>query len=92
MVVRLHYYSDKEKILQVSRNKGDLKFKGTRVHIFPDMSAELSRCRAAFTPLKAKLRRAGVRYALYHPAELRVTFNGAACSFKTPAEAEDFFS
>ena len=74
-IVRLHYYTDKEKILQVSRNKGELKFRGARVHIFPDMSDELSRRRAAFTPVKAKLREAGITYGLYHPAELRLVHN-----------------
>lgn len=88
MIVRLHYYSDKEKILQISKNKGELKFRGTRVHIFPDMSAELSR-QAAFTPVKAKLRQAGITY---HPAELRLTCDGVSHSFKTPAAVEDFLS
>lgn len=92
MIVRMNYYSDKEKILRLSRNKGELKFKGARVHIFPDMSAELSRRRAAFSPIKAKLREAGVTYGLYHPAELRLTFNGASHSFKAPADAEEFFN
>lgn len=92
MIVRMHYYSDKDNILRVSRNKGELKFRGARVHIFPDMSAELSRRRAAFTSIKAKLRQAGITYGLYHPAELRLTFNGAPHSFKAPADAEEFFN
>ena len=69
MIVRLHYYSDKEKILQLSRNKGELKFREARIHIFPDMSAELSRRRAAFNPVKAKLRQAGIKYGMFHPAD-----------------------
>ena len=89
MIVRLHYYTDKEKILQVSRNKGELKFRGARVHIFPDMSAELSRRRAAFTPVKAKLREAGITYGLYHPAELH---DGVSHSFKAPADVETFLA
>ena len=92
MIVRLHYYTDKEKILQVSRNKGELKFRGARVHIFPDMSAELSRRRAAFTPVKAKLREAGITYGLYHPAELRLVHDGVSHSFKAPADVETFLA
>ncbi len=48
MIVHLHYFSDKAKILQASRKHGELTFRGARVHIFPDMSAELSRRWAAF--------------------------------------------
>uniref|UniRef100_A0A3Q1HCE3 L1 transposable element RRM domain-containing protein n=1 Tax=Acanthochromis polyacanthus TaxID=80966 RepID=A0A3Q1HCE3_9TELE len=92
MIVRLHYYSDKEKILQISKNKGEVKFRGTRVHIFPDMNAELSRRRAAFIPIKAKLRQVGITYCLHHPAELRLTCDSVSHSFKTPAAVEDFLS
>ncbi|KAK7878215.1 hypothetical protein WMY93_031167 [Mugilogobius chulae] len=73
MVIRLHYYSDKEKILQLSRNKGRLSYNGSQVHIFPDMSAEVSKMRASFNPVKRKLRDAGVVYSLFYPAKLIVT-------------------
>ncbi len=92
MIVRLHYYSDKEKILQLSRNNGELKFREARIHIFPDMSAELSRRRAAFNPVKAKLRQAGIKYGMFHPADLRVTCDGISHSFKEPADVEDFLA
>ncbi|KAL1248893.1 hypothetical protein QQF64_022211 [Cirrhinus molitorella] len=36
LIVRFHYFSDKEKILKLSRNKGRLYYKGTPVHIFPE--------------------------------------------------------
>lgn len=92
MIMRLHYYSDKEKILQVSRNKGKLKFRGTRVHIFPEMSAELSCHRAAFTPVKTKLRHADIKYSLYCPAELHLTSDGISYTFKAPADVDDFLT
>ena len=93
MIVRFHYYNDKEKILQVAREKGgELRFRGTKVHIFPDMSAELSRRRAAFAPVKSKLKRAGITYGLYHPAELRFTFDGQPRSFQSHEEADDFIN
>uniref|UniRef100_A0A8P4KJ98 L1 transposable element RRM domain-containing protein n=1 Tax=Dicentrarchus labrax TaxID=13489 RepID=A0A8P4KJ98_DICLA len=92
MIVRLHYYSDKEKILQLSRNKGELKFREARIHIFPDMSAELSRCRAAFNSVKAKLRQAGIKYGMFHLADLRLTCDGISHSFKEPADVEDFLA
>ena len=92
MIVWLHCYADKEKSLQVSRNKGELKFRWARVHIFPDMSGELSRHRAAFTPVKAKLREAVITYALYHPAEPGLIHVRVSRSFKAPADVEEFLA
>uniref|UniRef100_A0A8C4GET5 LINE-1 type transposase domain-containing protein 1 n=1 Tax=Dicentrarchus labrax TaxID=13489 RepID=A0A8C4GET5_DICLA len=73
-------------ILQLSRNKGELKFREARIHIFPDMSAEFSRRRAAFNLVKAKLRQAGIKYGMFHPADLRLTCDGVSHSFKEPAD------
>lgn len=91
MIVRLHYFSDKARILQASRTRGELTFRGARIHIFPDMSAELSRKRAAFNSVKLKLKQAGISYGIHHPADLRFTFGGTKLSFKSPSEAEAYF-
>uniref|UniRef100_A0A8C1MXB6 L1 transposable element RRM domain-containing protein n=1 Tax=Cyprinus carpio TaxID=7962 RepID=A0A8C1MXB6_CYPCA len=68
IIARLHYYSDKEKIMSLSRSKGKLFFEGAQVHIFPDMSPEVGRQRAAFNQVKAKLRDAGIQYRMFFPA------------------------
>lgn len=91
MIIRLHYFSDKAKILQASRKRGELTFRGARVHIFPDMSAELSRKRAAFNSVKLKLKQAGISYGIHHPADLRFTFDNTRLSFKSASEAEAHF-
>lgn len=90
IIVRLHYYSDGEKILQLSRAKGRLLYKGSPVHIFPDMSPEVGKLRASFNPVKVKLRNAGIPYSLYYPAKLIITVNGTKHSFTDPQEAEKF--
>lgn len=54
ILVRLHYYMDKQKILDLGKAKGHLLYGGDQVHIFPDMSLEVGRQRAAFNPLKRK--------------------------------------
>lgn len=90
MIVCFHYYSDKEKILRLSRNKGRLHYNGTPLHIFPDMSPEVSKLRAAFNPVKAKLRDAGVSYSLYYPAKLAITVDGSRYTFDNPQDAEKF--
>ncbi len=91
MIVRLHYFSDKAKILQASRKRGELTFRGARVHMFPDMSAELSHRRAAFNSVKCKLKQAGISYGIHHPADLRFTFDNTRLSFKTPSEVDAYF-
>uniref|UniRef100_A0A3P9BVY1 L1 transposable element RRM domain-containing protein n=1 Tax=Maylandia zebra TaxID=106582 RepID=A0A3P9BVY1_9CICH len=92
MIVRLHYYTDREKILRLSREKGRLFYKGSPVHIFPDMNPEVSKLRASFNPVKGKLRNAGIPYSLYYPAKLTITVNNARHSFTDPHEAEKFTS
>lgn len=64
ILVCLHYYKDKLKILDTNKAKGTLMFQGLPVHIFPDMSPEVSHLKAAYTPLKKKLRGAGISYSL----------------------------
>lgn len=63
------------------------------VRFFPDMSAEVARCRAEFKDVKAALRNAGITYGMLHPARLRVDFQGqhvprciaVKCNFKLDA-------
>uniref|UniRef100_A0A668RNJ0 L1 transposable element RRM domain-containing protein n=1 Tax=Oreochromis aureus TaxID=47969 RepID=A0A668RNJ0_OREAU len=90
MIVRLHYYTDREKILRLSREKGRLFYKVSPVHIFPDMNPEVSKLQASFNPVKGKLRNAGIPYSLYYPAKLAITVNNVKHSFTYPREAEKF--
>uniref|UniRef100_A0A3P9J4Q2 L1 transposable element RRM domain-containing protein n=1 Tax=Oryzias latipes TaxID=8090 RepID=A0A3P9J4Q2_ORYLA len=69
IIARLHYLSDKEKIMSLSRAKGKLSFEGSPVHIFPNVSPEVGRQRAAFNQVKAKLRSAGILYSMQFPAK-----------------------
>lgn len=47
----------KQRIMQLALERGSPAFRDNEVHIYPDNSAEVSKRRAAFTPLKAELRR-----------------------------------
>lgn len=76
--------------MQLARERGSLDYKGSEVHIFGDYSAEVARKRAAFTPIKAQLKKAGLRFSLLFPAKLRVNINGAKHEFNTPVEAAAF--
>lgn len=92
IIARLHYYSDKEKIMSLSRSKGKLFFEGAQVHIFPDMSPEVGRQRAAFNQVKAKLRDAGIQYRMFFPARLEITTDGSKMSFTDPQAVERFIN
>ena len=58
--------------MQLAREKGSLTYRGTEIHVYADYSTEVCRKRAAFTSIKAKLRRAGYQFSLWFPAKLRV--------------------
>ncbi|KAK7925956.1 hypothetical protein WMY93_008266 [Mugilogobius chulae] len=76
-IVCAHYYQEKERIQRVAREKGRLEFRGKQLLIFLDYSADLARRRAAFSEVKATLRKQeGVRYGLLYPARLRVSVDG----------------
>ncbi|KAK7896661.1 hypothetical protein WMY93_004490 [Mugilogobius chulae] len=92
IIARLHYLTDKEKVMSLSRAKGKLSFEGSPVHIFPDMSPEVGRQRAAFNQVKAKLRDAGVQYSMQFPARLVITVDGTRHMFKDPPSAERFIN
>uniref|UniRef100_A0A3P9KZG4 L1 transposable element RRM domain-containing protein n=1 Tax=Oryzias latipes TaxID=8090 RepID=A0A3P9KZG4_ORYLA len=90
IIARLHYLSDKENIMSLSRAKGKLSFEGSPVHIFPDVSPEVGRQRAAFNQVKAKLRSAGIPHSMQFPARLVLTLDGMQHVFKDPPSAERF--
>lgn len=64
IIVRLHYYAQKERIMGLAKGRGPLIFRGTHVHIYPDLPAEISKLRATFNAVKAKLQEAKVEYSL----------------------------
>lgn len=91
IVVCFHYYTDKQKVLDTSKAKGNLLYNGRPVHIFPDVSPEVGKLRAAFTGVKKMFRDAGVTYSLFFPARLVVTFDGTRHSFDSPQAARVFY-
>lgn len=92
MILKVHRFQVKERILRLARQQDKLIFHGSRVHIFPDFSVDIMKRRASYNTVKNQLRAAGVRYGLLYPARLRVSFNGTDQVFLTPQAAENFFS
>ncbi|KTG38009.1 hypothetical protein cypCar_00036760, partial [Cyprinus carpio] len=81
ILVRLHYYTDNFKILDLGKAKGSLMYKGAQVHIFPQMSPEVTKLRAAFNPVKRKLCETNIGYSLFYRARLAITVDGVRHSF-----------
>lgn len=86
----IHRFQMKQRIMQLAREKGPLSYRGSEIHIYPDYSAEVARKRAAFAPIKTRLRAAGYQFSLRFPAKLRVVTDGSRHEFNTPAEAAAF--
>ncbi|KAK9956289.1 hypothetical protein ABG768_014034 [Culter alburnus] len=67
MIVRVHHFQIKQRILQLARDK-PLLFRGNKVYIFPDFTQEVVKRRMAFADVKKLLRNAAVKYGLLFPA------------------------
>lgn len=85
------YYTDKQKVLDTAKAKGNLAYKGRQVHIFPDVSPEVGRMRSAFNGVKKMFRDAGMTYSLFFPARLAVTLDGIRHTFDSPQAAGVFY-
>ena len=89
-VVCFHRFLEKEKALRWAR-ANDMKFQGTPLRIYPDLSAALARKRATFKEIKHLLYKKNVRFNLLHPARLRVEFDKQTFIFSSPEEAQQFY-
>uniref|UniRef100_H3ARR1 L1 transposable element RRM domain-containing protein n=1 Tax=Latimeria chalumnae TaxID=7897 RepID=H3ARR1_LATCH len=87
IITRLLHFQDRECILRLARESGELYWRGGKIMIFPDMSRELAAQRKRFTPARRRCMELGLRYALQYPAVLRVTVDGRLHRFDNPEEA-----
>lgn len=91
LIVRIHHFQTKERILKLAREAGSVSFRGSKIHFFPDFSADISRKRAAFVPVKSQLKNAGFNYRMLFPAKLQVTDKGGQKHvFLSPEEVSHF--
>uniref|UniRef100_H2ZWD8 L1 transposable element RRM domain-containing protein n=1 Tax=Latimeria chalumnae TaxID=7897 RepID=H2ZWD8_LATCH len=87
IIARLLCFQDRERILRLAREAGELHWRGGKIMIFPNMSRELAAQRKLFTPARRCCMELGLRYALQYLAVLRVTVNGRQRKFEDPEEA-----
>lgn len=89
-IVRLHHYQVMELILHLARERGQVLYKGSRIHFYPDVSAEVAKQRSASNQVKAQLRGAGIEFSLLFPARLRINYDGTRHFFDCQQRALEF--
>lgn len=83
-IAKLLNYRDRDTILRLTREKGNIPFGNVTVAVYPDFSAEVQKKRARFTDVKRQLRIHHIKYAMLFPARLRVIHDGKAQFFEDP--------
>lgn len=92
IIAKLNSEGDALDVLRRARNSGGkLRYKGHPISIFPDYTASVVKARAAFTDVRKILRdKPGVRYGIFFPARLRITYNNAEKEFVDAVKAMDY--
>ncbi|KAE8289465.1 hypothetical protein D5F01_LYC11166 [Larimichthys crocea] len=91
IIARVHFYREKEFILRLRRER-QLEYKGNKVLIFPDYTAEVMRQWREYTEAQQRLRELKVEHSLLFPARLRIKHNDRSKVFSTPSEAMTFIN
>lgn len=83
-------YVHKEAIWMASRKNKGLRWNDSRLLIFQDYSAEVTRARKEFSVLCSRLIKEGRKFALLFPARLRLFHGSTFKDFTTVEDAECF--
>lgn len=93
VLVKLHNYTDRQRILYVARNKGTIKVDGGNVSFYQDFSMEVVRRRKVSANARKLLRDAGIRYSFLYPAVIKVFRpDGSSSAFSTLEEINDYIN
>lgn len=92
ILVKFLHFQDNLKILKLSRDKNELVYNGSRIHIYPDFCAALTAKRRQFDPIKKKLRGLDFKYSLIFPCMLKVIHDGKVNLFQSPEDVEVFLT
>ena len=90
LIARFIRLGDRDSLLQVSQEKGDLRWNGKRVMIFPDFSRDTVAKRDTFRECKRVLNQCGVKFALQYLAMLCVHTKEGSRRFDNPKAAMNF--
>lgn len=85
MITRLYSFKVRQRIIRLAierRKQPDgLKYRGHKISIFPDLTADQRKQQAVFDEIRAMLRKTGIRYGVAYPAELLITFGNRTHPF-----------
>lgn len=90
ILVKLLNFRDKQKILQLARERKEVFLDKCRIYFFSDFSVELQNARKAYTEVKRMLRDREIEYSLVYPSKLRIMYMGKTKFFSTPLEVKNF--
>lgn len=76
ILVKFLSFQDKVHILRLAKEKKELLFQGSRIYIFPDFSADLTKRRREFDAVKNKFREMDIKYSMMYPCILRIHEDG----------------
>uniref|UniRef100_A0A669BMT3 L1 transposable element RRM domain-containing protein n=1 Tax=Oreochromis niloticus TaxID=8128 RepID=A0A669BMT3_ORENI len=87
IIAKVHNDRDVFDILRLSRQRSPLLYRGDRVSIFPDYTAEVSAQRQALASVRKWLTDAGAKCSLRFPAKLQVEYNNTSKTFMSANES-----
>lgn len=92
VIIRFHHYEDKARIWSNLRKAQPVKFDGTEIQIFADISAGTPARRCQLRPLLEELRKANMKYSWGFPTSLNVVKAGRTVRLKHIENLQDFCS
>lgn len=91
MIMRMQRYMAKEEILALSKKERIFRYGETRLQFFPDLTSDMAKRRAKFGEIREKLRAAGVKHGIIHPATLIITHGSETRKFTDHQKAEAYW-
>lgn len=90
VIIKLHYFQDKVRVMQAARNTHPLLHNGAQIMIFEDLSVAVMKKRQEFYQVKQRLREREISFAMMYPATLRIRLDGQEKFLKSPKEVAAF--
>lgn len=92
VLIKLHNYSDKSKILAAAKKKDRLTYEGSDILITQDLSVKVREARRAYNDVCGQLIQRGVRFVMRYPANLCFKLNGSEHSFHSAQDAQAYLN
>uniref|UniRef100_H2ZV31 L1 transposable element RRM domain-containing protein n=1 Tax=Latimeria chalumnae TaxID=7897 RepID=H2ZV31_LATCH len=89
-IVKLLRYTTRDKTLRATREKDSVTWRDKKISFYPDLSRDLQQRRQRFSEAHRRLQDWGIRYGMFYPATLKVTYNGIASAYSSPEDVLNF--